>query len=622
MDFHQAAIQCAFERADASMSSFKDLVPVEWSTNRSSTTIYIKSYQIEDVCFDIAIRASSDPYTILPDAYVIQRPQQYKGCLLPHIRSSGFFCYAAQGEGDWDPYDLNDIIKAVDVRIEETLKESKATYDSNPEFQIVSDGEITGYWESTDRVFLLCNPVTMDAPYYAKLTSRKTATNSTPKKEDVVETVIYDKGTAGDFERWMDHRDLQEIKAKTEYSISHIKVGVKKHATVDWPPASLSDFLEWLKEVDPAAKFRALSALSSPDSTKKILLIDMQGQDLIAIKVSLELNKAQLEQYKPKNFGSLSSSHKNIKKGKKKVYNANTNKRNRFELYVTAPHMSSVTRIDVTAADKDTIISRNRPRPSVGDLRSIRIALIGCGTIGGYIAELLVRSGAGCGDDKTRTFDLFDNDTFSPQNFGRHRLTTKDIGQNKAVAMAKALKASSHLASNIVGIPKAFLCDKATLNKYDLVIDATGRPPVSKRLALTVRNIEKGKRPIIVHGFNDVNGRIAKVVIDEGTSCYGCHRSNRDYYRDGRVGGMDIRLDGRLAEYEAELRTSCGNTYSPYDAGISMITAALMQEAALMSLESEFTWTYAEHSRDKEARTKRLTMQSQLPGCRVCNERV
>ena len=43
-------------------------------------------------------------------------------------------------------------------------------------------------------------------------------------------------------------------------------------------------------------------------------------------------------------------------------------------------------------SDKDTILSRNRSRPEIGDLRTKRIALIGCGTIGGYLPEILVNT--------------------------------------------------------------------------------------------------------------------------------------------------------------------------------------------------------------------------------------
>ncbi len=78
-----------------------------------------------------------------------------------------------------------------------------------------------------------------------------------------------------------------------------------------------------------------------------------------------------------------------------------------------------------------TVISGNQLRPDVGNLSQKRIALIGCGTIGGYLAELLLRSGAGCGENY---FHLYDNDSFKPHNFARHSLTAHNFGLAKSIA--------------------------------------------------------------------------------------------------------------------------------------------------------------------------------------------
>lgn len=62
---------------------------------------------------------------------------------------------------------------------------------------------------------------------------------------------------------------------------------------------------------------------------------------------------------------------------------------------------------------------------------------MGCGTIGGYLSDMLVKAGAGsCGGKLT----LVDFDGLLPQNIGRHRLGFPDLLSNKAEAMAKELK--------------------------------------------------------------------------------------------------------------------------------------------------------------------------------------
>jgi hypothetical protein len=61
-----------------------------------------------------------------------------------------------------------------------------------------------------------------------------------------------------------------------------------------------------------------------------------------------------------------------------------------------------------------------------------RVALIGCGTIGGYLGHLLVQNGAGC----DAPFTLYDPDTLKPGNLGRHVLGFGDLAKPKAEALA------------------------------------------------------------------------------------------------------------------------------------------------------------------------------------------
>ncbi|MFW8211356.1 hypothetical protein ACOIDF_30700, partial [Klebsiella pneumoniae] len=88
-------------------------------------------------------------------------------------------------------------------------------------------------------------------------------------------------------------------------------------------------------------------------------------------------------------------------------------------------------------------------------------------------------------------------------NFGRHVLATTDIGRNKAEALVFTLNSSTHLAKNIKAFTSRFAINAEQLKRYDIVIDATGRPPVSARLASVVRTLKLTERPVLIHGFND-----------------------------------------------------------------------------------------------------------------------
>src|SRR5438309_8359923 len=63
-----------------------------------------------------------------------------------------------------------------------------------------------------------------------------------------------------------------------------------------------------------------------------------------------------------------------------------------------------------------------------------RIAFAGCGSVGGTVADIAVRTGVGA-------ITLIDPDTLSAENIGRHVLTTRDIGQPKVDALASHLVA-------------------------------------------------------------------------------------------------------------------------------------------------------------------------------------
>lgn len=67
-----------------------------------------------------------------------------------------------------------------------------------------------------------------------------------------------------------------------------------------------------------------------------------------------------------------------------------------------------------------------------GALVGIHVSIIGCGSFGSAIADMLVRAGVG-------KLTLIDPELFSIENVGRHVLTQKDVGRPKAQALAARL---------------------------------------------------------------------------------------------------------------------------------------------------------------------------------------
>ncbi|MEE1721090.1 ThiF family adenylyltransferase, partial [Pseudomonas aeruginosa] len=87
--------------------------------------------------------------------------------------------------------------------------------------------------------------------------------------------------------------------------------------------------------------------------------------------------------------------------------------------------------------DAESWLTRNLAGGVTG-LAGKNIALVGCGAIGGYLADLLVKSGAGF---LGGSLVLIDDDELSVGNLGRHFLGFEYIGQNKAAALCAELRA-------------------------------------------------------------------------------------------------------------------------------------------------------------------------------------
>lgn len=65
-------------------------------------------------------------------------------------------------------------------------------------------------------------------------------------------------------------------------------------------------------------------------------------------------------------------------------------------------------------------------------LKARHVSIVGCGSFGSAMADMLVRAGIG-------RLTLIDPETFAIENVGRHVLTARDVGRPKAEALADRL---------------------------------------------------------------------------------------------------------------------------------------------------------------------------------------
>ncbi|MCK7077696.1 ThiF family adenylyltransferase [Enterobacter roggenkampii] len=549
---------------------------------------YTKEYTTDAGNFNVALVIRPDPFTELPIAFIIEQPEQFQNCLMPHVALEGFLCYVDQMEADWDSNDLAGTYKEIDAQIHLTLinSVSAATKGLNDKREL--EGEFAAYWQPSETLFLLSNAsrgtrlkTSLAKSLMSDGTTRQeyiTVEESSPEDSEAVITKWLKQ-------RYFPRNSLKEFPINTHY----IAVNPSRLAGMKWPPVSFRDLLEWLEKSDHNARDRVIEHIKAEGKKRYIFLFDVLNQDIFAIYV--EFNTQSVDFRRHKKSAKNSTVKLATMLGGKNV-------------------CTEYQRLGVTRADITTLLSRNARREGTASLSEKRIALIGCGTIGGYLAELLLRNGAGCGKG---LLHIYDSDIYKPSNFGRHTLSSHDFGSYKSLSLAARLQDSLHLQTKIVGFNKQFRINTDVMQKYDIIIDATGRPPVSKRIAAVVRNIPREQRPFIIHAFNDGNGWASKVFIDDGRSCYGCMVSNPEKYHDG----TDLRFIA--LDISSETNKSCGSSYTLYDAAVSNITASLAQMAVLSTLEPELKWTYNEHVLEG-GRSFRPQFLPHQPNCSVCNE--
>lgn len=122
------------------------------------------------------------------------------------------------------------------------------------------------------------------------------------------------------------------------------------------------------------------------------------------------------------------------------------------------------------SADESVATRRLRAGAPAADLSTQRIAVVGCGAVGSYTADLLFRGGA-------EALTLMDPQILRPGNLVRHVASTVDVGLPKATAVR------NHLAT--IGLPlggvRAVQLSVITpadalkvLEQHSVVVDATG----------------------------------------------------------------------------------------------------------------------------------------------------
>lgn len=446
-----------------------------------------------------------------PLIILVEIPDKLKP-IAPHIGANGNLCYTAFGALAMDIFEPASQILACIERAEEVLSDvldGKRIPDLTDEFFV--------YWGRSGNTFI--DAETLDS-HYTKLF---TVTN--PKDSEYLAFVITE-------DRERSARKLAAMQLQigdVERAACVIKsrnnpIPLTTHNS--WPLKTLSDLLDWQFALDSECAKKII---------RRLKVIFNQGQGLAVIVISSPTTTYSAVVTFP-NYGFKLSSSKNARKilGSMKVYDMKT-----------------------VRIDDQYVAERNQPGKQ--SLLGLRVLQIGCGAIGGYLADILVRSGAGLGKGE---LILLDTDILKEGNIGRHKLGFESVSQNKAEALANQIKISFPSAK-IEG--KAVDVREFNLTSFDLIINATGEQSLSDWLSATIN--QNAFTPTI-HCWIEGAGVVARsfIQIEKDQACYRClHDLSRQPLYPPTTERYEIETAGQ----------GCESLYIPFPATAAIYAAAL-----------------------------------------------
>ncbi|MEV7519503.1 ThiF family adenylyltransferase [Streptomyces sp. NPDC091371] len=149
-------------------------------------------------------------------------------------------------------------------------------------------------------------------------------------------------------------------------------------------------------------------------------------------------------------------------------------------------------------------------------LADSHVLLVGVGSVGSYLAEVLVRSGVG-------RITLVDPDRVEPANLGRSMFGTRDIGRNKAKATARRLKRVNRRLKVTVLKREVAALDNHTwqqrISDSQLVIAATDDNHAQQRLNHLAYFVG---RPALFVGLYEGASGGEVVFTTPGSPCWSC----------------------------------------------------------------------------------------------------
>ena len=231
-------------------------------------------------------------------------------------------------------------------------------------------------------------------------------------------------------------------------------------------------------------------------------------------------------------------------------------------------------------------VNRNMLELNQPVLSDKKILLVGCGAIGGYLANSLAKIGAGATDSSTLVLVDFDN--LEIENVGRHLLGAKDVGKNKAIALQQYI--TEQLPTfNIEAIAESVLLQsKYNLSDFDLIVDATGKIEVSEALNERWHEIDNQNRPPMLHTWIYGNGEcVQSLFVSSNTdyACFSCIRHSGNKHINPNFAPLGL-------DYQTVRAFQACSDFTPFSVSASLSAASLATDVVLDWLRGDVSPTY------------------------------
>ena len=484
---------------------------------------------------DVPVTLTIEDWNFLsyPSVQVQVRPE-FLPELMPHIDSGGDLCYFSPGAVTLDRYDPGSAIA-------QCLEQATAVLDrvaADPDYRSADiQDEFPAHWISGQKTVpydVLMGQVDSQATsatyFYMDVAGRRRAVIATDREEAMRFATAF--GALNNFNTsqtcWLFRTEIRPV------------VPVKM-------PQTVKELFAWLREWDRGLSASVQRVFERPDYLQANAVRFAVHSPVGWIGFGFDLDRL-------KRIGYV----KSPKKYQQFLHHAGGDE--------------PVLRLSIEEAGAQFVHNRNL---SFDDLYNKRVTIVGCGAIGSFVAQAMVRLGAGTG--KLGALKLVDPQLFAPENLGRHVLGYPALLRPKAEALRDELSRQFPHSKVESWVGSAF--DDPALFGAELIIDATGEESVSE--CLNGLNLARLVRRPILYVWIRGNGEAVQALWSEkaALACYRCLiLPDAKLHRKERL---------PLLKTETQRRTIGCRAFTPYAVSAPMQAAALATDMVCAWLQGD-----------------------------------